>query len=99
MLVAKIFQCFEQSVLEMVKDMCDDIYQEELLAIQSRDFLVSVDILRNRKYVLHKLARNICQMISVQIWQSRDTINTGPEDPRTGTQGPRFLRAVLHCSS
>ena len=36
-----------------------------------------------------------------------DTINTGPEDrgpkdPRVrgpGTQGPRFLRAVLHCSS
>ena len=61
--MANLFQFFEQCVLEMVKDMCYDIHQEEQLAIQSRDFLVPVNVLRNRKYVLHKLARNTCQMI------------------------------------
>lgn len=40
----------------MVKDMCNDINQVEILAIQSRNFLVPVNSLRDRKYVLRKLA-------------------------------------------
>ena len=50
-LVAKISQQCQQLAFEMVKDMCDDIHQEELHAIHSRDFLVPVDVLRKRKYV------------------------------------------------
>ena len=34
----------------MVKDVCDNIHQEELIAVHSRDFLVPVNVLRKRKY-------------------------------------------------
>ena len=48
--VAKISHYCEQSAFEIMKDVCNDIYQEELLAIHIRDLLVPVNFLRKRKY-------------------------------------------------
>lgn len=42
----------------MVKNMCDNIHQVELLTIQSSDFLVPVNVLKQEKYVLDKLDSN-----------------------------------------
>ena len=53
--MAKISQFCEQSTLEMVKDVCNNIHQEELLAIHSRDFLVPVNILR-KKSMLYQVS-------------------------------------------
>ena len=49
-LVAKISHFCEQSVLQMVKKVCNNIHQEELLAIQCSDFLVPVNILGEEKW-------------------------------------------------
>ena len=46
--VTKSSHFCEESALEMVKDMCDDIHQKELFAVHSRYFSVPVNILRER---------------------------------------------------
>ena len=38
----------------MVNDVCNNIQQEELLVIHGKEFSVPVNILKKRKYVLHK---------------------------------------------
>ena len=42
----------------MVKNMCDNIHQVELLTIQSSDFLVPINVLKQEKYALDKLDSN-----------------------------------------
>ena len=77
----KVFQYCKQSIFEIVKDVCDNIHQIELVAIHSKYSSIPVNILRERKCALDKLASNTCQKFWRVMRLSISTKNSTPTWP------------------
>ena len=77
----KVFQYCKQSIFEMVKDVCDNIHQIELVVIHSKYSSIPVNILRERKCALDKLANNTCQKFWHVMRLSVSTKNSTPTWP------------------